>query len=265
MDKVCTKCGAPIGDGEKFCTACGTPVPVQKIESTRYCTQCGNLLKPNAKFCEICGKAAPVPKPKKEVKEDLGPATMDELMIPEITDATFSNSRELRNERFDGFEAAEMPVMPNSGEAPKPVAPAPAPSFSMDSADAPAAPAPKPAPKPAPAPTPILQQNTYSQPQQNFSAPPQQSFNAAPQQNFNAAPQQNYNSPLNNSSTPKEKLSRGSNNMLVPIILIIAIIAVIIVDIILFSGKLKDKDDGAENEISIVYNVEDIYGSAADD
>ncbi|MBR1724063.1 MAG: zinc-ribbon domain-containing protein, partial [Ruminococcus sp.] len=25
MAKVCTNCGSPIGDGEKFCTVCGTP------------------------------------------------------------------------------------------------------------------------------------------------------------------------------------------------------------------------------------------------
>ena len=60
MAKVCTNCGSPIGDGEKFCTACGTPVQIQRVESNRYCTQCGNLLKPTAKFCEICGKPLPL-------------------------------------------------------------------------------------------------------------------------------------------------------------------------------------------------------------
>ncbi len=283
MAKVCTNCGSPIGDGEKFCTACGTPVQIQRVESNRYCTQCGNLLKPTAKFCEICGKEAPVVKPKEEKAEEV-PATMDEIVVPEITADTFASSKEMSSEKFDGFEAAVMPEMEKPAPPP---APAPAPAFSMDAAPAPARPstpdyptqqqAVQQAQKTA-AQVQAMRQNGAQapagfapQPQQQFGQQPQQ-FNQQPQQQFTQPPinqanpmagQQpvNYANPMQNPIPQQENISKGSGSAIVPIILGVLILAVIIADVVLFGVKGKDKDDdkkGNKKDIAIVYTVDDM-------
>lgn len=159
MERVCTCCGAPIDEGEKFCMACGTPVEIKKIDRSRFCPQCGNLLAPDAMFCDVCGREAVKPKKEEKKVEPDEPATMDGLVSPVITEATFAGSAELRNMKFDGFESAEE----HAGVRKEPEAekPTPEPSFAMDSAALPERKEkPKEAPKPAPPPPPAKKEVT---------------------------------------------------------------------------------------------------------
>ena len=295
MAKVCTNCGSPIGDGEKFCTVCGTPVQIQRVESDRYCTQCGSLLKPTAKFCVICGKAARIAKPKVEKVEEV-PATMDEVSVPEITADTFASSKELAQEKFDGFEAAVMPDIPEPAPAP---APAPVPTPVIDAAparpstpdyptqseavqqamqnaasveamkQAAAAPGGIPAPNDAPqqfaqpqAPQFAQQAPQFNQPQPQFNQPqqPQQQFAQPPINPAN--PQAGYQQPVNMANPmngiPQENISKGSGSKAVPIILALLILIVIVADVVLFGlkGKNKDDDKGSKKNITVVYDAD---------
>ncbi len=215
MAKVCTNCGNTLNDNAKFCMKCGTPVQAAEKKEQKYCVQCGNLLRDGLKFCEVCGREVASEKPKEE-KAPEEPATMDELVIPEIDESTFG-TRGDAPQHFDGFEAAVLP----DTEIPEPAAPAPTPEFSMDTAyadkpkpapaPAPAATAPKPAPAPRPAPN---VQNPYP--------------NAAA--NIPAAPK------------PADNGEKGGSNV-VPIILAVLIVLVLIADAIIFLGHNDDKDN----------------------
>lgn len=227
MERNCATCGSPLKDNSKFCEVCGTPVPVQTLGQERFCVQCGNLLKPGTKFCEICGREVAVEKPKSEpqIKE---PTTMDELVIPEITETTFASNRELNSEKFDGFEAA---VMPDSRPA-QPAAPAPTPEFSMDTAFS--SEQPKPAavrvqavPKSMPA-----QNNAVNQPAQN---------------QFNNYPNPGMPIPTVGADGKEKK-----GSMVVPAILIILIVAVLVFDAVVFLGRKNDKDDSAEKSAAVI-------------
>ena len=50
--EVCSKCGAPLGDGQAFCPKCGTP----KISRQTNCGKCGTPLTEGQKFCAKCGQ-----------------------------------------------------------------------------------------------------------------------------------------------------------------------------------------------------------------
>jgi hypothetical protein len=239
MAKTCTACGSPLKENAKFCEVCGSPVAAKSLAPERFCVQCGNLLKPGTKFCEVCGREVEQPKQKEEpqIKE---PTTMEELVIPEITEDTFGSARELHAEKFDGFEAA---VMPDS-QPEQPAAPAPAPEFSMDTAAVAEKPKAavkvKAAPKPAAAQTAQPQTNpTQAQPQQNTYQP------GAPIPTVMA----------------DGKLKTGLK--LVQIILIVLIVLVLIVDAVVFIGKGKKNDNaGSENNVLVVTDNAD-YGNAA--
>lgn len=50
--EVCSKCGAPLGDGQAFCPKCGTP----KISRQNNCGKCGSPLAEGQEFCGKCGQ-----------------------------------------------------------------------------------------------------------------------------------------------------------------------------------------------------------------
>ena len=50
--EVCSKCGAPLGDGQAFCPKCGTP----KISRQTNCGKCGTPLVTGQEFCSKCGQ-----------------------------------------------------------------------------------------------------------------------------------------------------------------------------------------------------------------
>lgn len=249
MPKLCTKCGKPINDGSKFCTSCGTPVEVERTQVNRFCHQCGNLLAPGAKFCDVCGKEALVPK-KEEPKKIEEPATMDEIVIPVITDETFAGARELNREKFDGFESAAMP-----GAIPE--APAPPPAFSMDAAAPKAAAPAKPEPQPVQAPPPqrvtpesIHNSNPYAQ----YGA---RQTTGSPAQNYTRpqAAQPQSNNPYGNAPIPGQPIpsydkhgNETKESMTVPIILAVIIAVILIADVVVFFGHGK-KDKDTEDEV----------------
>lgn len=289
MPKTCTKCGNPINEGEKFCTSCGTPVEVVRVTANRFCRQCGNLLSPGAKFCDVCGKEAPQEKKKEEPKIE-EPATMEGLVSPVITEETFASARELNHEKFDGFEAAEMP-----GSAPRSVqTPSPAPSFEMDAAavnqpkatHAPQQPKPAPQPRPQVTAQSIQQSNPYAQygarqttgnpmqnqmsaqaqaaaanavqNAQNFSrSQPQPVIDAQQMQQSQAQAQyQQQSAPMPQSMPqPEQNAGEKKQSNAAPIIIAILIVVVIVVDILLFAGPLGDKikeKNKNEKDVSII-------------
>ena len=259
MPKTCTKCGATINDGEKFCTSCGTPVEVVRVSANRFCRQCGNMLTPGAKFCDVCGKEAPQEKKKEEPKV-VEPATMEGIVSPVITEDTFAAAKELNREKFDGFEAAEMP-----GSAPAaPQTPPPAPSFEMDSAAAgqQPRPAPQPAPQPRPQVTPqsVQQSNPYGQyaATQNTASPMQQY--GAPQQSAPMQPQMPQQQIPMPQSVPQPD-QQGGKKSAAPVVLAVIIVLIIIVDVLVFFGplgdKLKNKDKDDEKDCTQITLITD--------
>lgn len=52
---VCSKCGAPLGDGQAFCPKCGTPKNAPK---KNVCGKCGAELQDGQEFCPKCGQKA---------------------------------------------------------------------------------------------------------------------------------------------------------------------------------------------------------------
>lgn len=225
MAKTCTSCGSPLKDNSKFCEVCGTPVSAQPIGQERFCVQCGNLLKPGIKFCEVCGREVVSEKPKEEPKI-AEPTTMEELVIPEITEDTFASNREVNGgEKFDGFEAA---VMPDSKPV-QPQAPAPAPQFSMDTAN------------------PDRPVNVKAVPRAsaaviNSSAPEPA---PRPAEQFGGYPQPGAPIPTVGADGKEKKQS-----LVVPIILAVLIVAVLVADVIIFTGHKKD--DGKDSEKNAV-------------
>lgn len=52
---VCSKCGAPLGDGQAFCPKCGTP---KNAPQKNICGKCGAELQDGQEFCPKCGQKA---------------------------------------------------------------------------------------------------------------------------------------------------------------------------------------------------------------
>ena len=259
MPNICKNCGNTLNDNEKFCTNCGTPVEVlKKVEAKRYCRQCGNLLAAGAKFCDVCGKEALPPK-KKEAPAPQEPATMDEVVLPVITEDTFAGMKGNTMEKFDGFESAAMP-----GAAPAvPQAPTPPPAFTMDAAV-------PDKPKPAPQQPPLVQSAPHQQitPEAIQNANPYAQYGArqvtgSPVQQPSPQPQQYPNAsptggqpipPADSNSVPK----KGGSNI-APVILAILIIAVILADVYLFVIKPKNNDSKkSDKDVSITNVTDDI-------
>ncbi len=280
MPNICTKCGSPINDGEKFCTSCGTAVEVERVTTNRFCRQCGNLLSPGAKFCDVCGKEAPQEKKKEEPKIE-EPATMEGLVSPVITEDTFAAAKELNRERFDGFESAEMP----GGAPAAPQTPPPAPSFEMDAAGFGGQQKPQPQPQPAPAPVPqqsrpqvtaqsIQQSNPYAQygARQTTGSPAPQPAPAPQQQpvqqNVPPMPQSMPQQPMQQNvppmpqSMPQPDAPKQGKGSAAPAVIAVIIVLILILDALLFFGplgdKLKDKDsDKGEKDCAQIVLVEE--------
>lgn len=242
MSIICEGCGSELKPTDKFCLKCGTPAPKKKVE-TIYCMQCGNMLKAGARFCNVCGKEVAAEKPKAEPAAPAGPTTMDELVVPEITDDMFGGGgRNVMTEKYDGFEAAEMPA---TETAQQPQKPAPVPEFAMDTAVS------SDTKKPAPAPTPAPVRSAPS----HTSEPgyQQQAFQQAPQQNY-------YANPAAPIPTVRADGQEKKPSKIVPVILAVLILAVLVLDAIFLLPKIMEKDDGeTENETKIFCETDDLY------
>ena len=57
IERLCTHCGARIGEGVRFCVECGTPVEATPPAppATPVCSNCRAALSPGARFCVNCG------------------------------------------------------------------------------------------------------------------------------------------------------------------------------------------------------------------
>jgi ribosomal protein L40E len=53
ISDVCSKCGAPLGDGQMFCPKCGTSKGAPKAN---VCGKCGTELAEGQEFCPKCGQ-----------------------------------------------------------------------------------------------------------------------------------------------------------------------------------------------------------------
>lgn len=53
VGEVCSKCGAPLAEGQDFCPKCGTPKKKKPV-----CGKCGAELEEGQEFCPKCGQKA---------------------------------------------------------------------------------------------------------------------------------------------------------------------------------------------------------------
>lgn len=59
---LCSKCGAPMAEGDKFCTKCGAPAvsmyqrQEENTSKTVICRFCGKTILRSDRFCQYCGK-----------------------------------------------------------------------------------------------------------------------------------------------------------------------------------------------------------------
>lgn len=253
MSIICSTCGKDLPDGTKFCGNCGSAV-VSKPASTGFCPNCGSTLKPGAKFCNICGTKLQNNEPvQQESPAETEQPTMDSLVPPVITDATFANQQaSVKPEDNPSFEAIETPAaQPISQTVPvsQPTQEELSAAAQSDSFTA---------PTPTVSETPVINDTYYSQPKPQTQQPQvqPQNYNAAP----NSAPV--YNNPQQYTPPQMDGVTPGKGaGAIVPIILIILILAVIAVDIfVLFPDRIfgKDDDSSAKEEISIVMQTDDI-------
>ena len=235
MSVICKNCGQELADNAKFCRGCGAKVeapeaPAAEEMSSLNCTSCGSPLKAGSKFCPASGANV-----YRVIGDETGggPAVMEELVPPVITDDFFKTP---------------------SGTTPAPSA--------MDAIDESAFTRQTPPPAPA-APETGYQQP--QQPQQGYYQQPQQ-----PQQGYYQQPQQGYyQQPMNNgqpmyqpypdpTQMPSQPEKKGGS-MVVPIILIILILGVIAFDVFfLFRDRIFGKSDSnSKNSIAVVYQTDE--------
>lgn len=86
MSTTCNRCGAAIGEGQRFCNSCGAPQNPPAVPARRFCVTCGSPMAPGGAFCNKCGAPAtlatpPAPPP---VQPPVAPsdAAVEETSVP---------------------------------------------------------------------------------------------------------------------------------------------------------------------------------------
>ena len=264
MSFNCKYCGRELPDGAAFCEGCGSTFDTDKIT----CLSCGESLDPGTTLCPVCGAriyntAAP----------DEGPAEMEALVPPVITDDMFATHSE-SNADAPAIESADesvymRPVHPASQQAaprqtaasrPEPI-PVPIRQQQGPTQSAPLLNRPRQSASPGVQPqAPVIEnaQDYTSSRASGFAEaarppqqPQQQPAQQFPYQDFMQKP---YPDPA---KMPVEQGKKG-RSVLVPIILIILIIGVILFDVFyLFRDRIFGSDDSKSSKSAAVITVTD--------
>ena len=272
MSFKCKYCGRELPDGAAFCEGCGTTFDTDKIP----CLSCGELLDPGTTLCPVCGSRI------YNTAAEAGPAEMEELIPPVITDDMFTAQAPVSNEApaIESADesvymhpAAAAPQQPapaqTGGTAPQPYIPRrpepiPVPIRPRQQAPAQSAPLlnrPRQSASPGvqqPAPAYEDQQSYASNRSSGFAeaARPQQQPQQPqqPQMPFQDFAQKPYPDPARMQMQENKK----EHSMLVPVILIILIVAVILVDVfVLFRDRIFGSDDSKSSKSAAVIRVID--------
>lgn len=276
MSVICKFCGRELADGAGFCDGCGAIVEDDRIT----CLSCGEKLEPGTTLCPVCGARI------YNTSAADGPAEMEALVPPVITDDMFASSGQEYGAPAD-IEAADESQFMASGvqRIPEPAVPAPSPAQSPVPPPAPVPERPRvnftpkpqvapllnrphrPASEQEPQPAPVINE-TYRQPTAQ-PYPQQQLFQqqAYTQGQFEEAArpmqpdpyQQPPHSPYPDPRQMRVEKGQKGHSLVVPIILIILIVAVILVDVfVLFRDRIFGSDDkSSKKSISVVTLLED--------
>ncbi|SDB07612.1 Double zinc ribbon [Ruminococcaceae bacterium FB2012] len=274
MSFNCKYCGRELPDDAAFCEGCGATFDTDKI----ICLSCGERLDPGTTLCPACGARI------YNTVSD-GPAEMEELVPPVITDDMFTTRgpEDYAIESADESVYANRPAAPvpppvqtvPPAEAPRPAQTRPAESIPVPIRAKPHAPAqvapllnhPRPA---APSASPqtgavIDDQEPYvsnSSSQFKEAARPAQprSEHAQPgayqQDPFQQVPHNPYPDP----ARMRVEGGKKGRSLLIPIILIILIIAVVLVDVfVIFRDRIFGSDDSKASKSAAVITVTDFF------
>ncbi|MBR6872666.1 MAG: zinc ribbon domain-containing protein [Ruminococcus sp.] len=275
MAQNCRYCGQPLEDGATFCSGCGATI--ETFSPQTRCINCGGTIEPGTSICPACGA---VIYSSAGDQASAGPAEMESLVPPVITDDMFSTSKPKTPEvpamdAIDGsaYGRPQQPApqqqiprpapQPAPQQIPRPAAVTPPPLLRHPQQPQAAVPQNDPAPQsnevynsrssaiPAantPQPTPVIPPNAGGYQQQGY----QQGY----PRNYGNQP---MHSPYPDPANMNVQEGRKAGSIVVPIILILLILGVLIFDIFfLFRDRIFGSDDSskkAKKDIAVVYDT----------